>query len=90
MLDALALSAALTLAEPGDWPGVDESVVEKVAAEAGRKPRRPYIDTDRGDLLLFVFLSAGIVGGFFLGYSYRVLFGERLGAAAHEAGDGPR
>jgi cobalt/nickel transport system permease protein len=92
MLEALALSSALALSEPGNWPGVDESVVEKIAAEAGRKPRRPFIDTDRGDLLLFVFLTAGIAGGFALGYYYRVLFGERLGAApaGPEVSDGPR
>jgi hypothetical protein len=78
MLEALLLSGALS-AEPS-WPGVDEAVVEKIAAEAGRPKRRPFIDTDRGDLLLFVFLSAGIVGGFAFGYSYRQLFVEKVGA----------
>jgi cobalt/nickel transport system permease protein len=77
MLEALVLSGALAT-EPS-WPGVDEAVVEKIAAEAGRPKMRPLIDTDRGDLLLFVFLSAGIVGGFALGYSYRQLFVEKVG-----------
>jgi len=80
MLSALLLAGAL--GSPSSWPGVDEAVVEKVAAEAGRHARRPFIDTDRGDLLLFVFLSAGIVGGFALGYSYRQLFVERVGERA--------
>jgi hypothetical protein len=79
MLEALLLSGALAGAEPS-WPGVDEAVVEKIAAEAGRHARRPFIDTDRGDLLLFVFLSAGIVGGFAIGYTNRQLFVERVGA----------
>jgi cobalt/nickel transport system permease protein len=74
------LSTLLTLFGPGDWPGVDESVVERVAAEAGRHAKRPLLDTDRGDLLLFVFLTAGIVGGFALGYYYRLLFVERKDA----------
>lgn len=61
------------------WTGVDETVVEKFASEAGRPAREPLIDTDRGDLLLFVFLVAGAAGGFVAGYCYRTLFppGER-------------
>lgn len=57
-----------------DWAGVDEKVVEKFAHEAGRPPREPLIDTDRGDLLLFVFLVAGAAGGFVAGYCWRALF----------------
>ncbi len=57
-----------------DWDGVDKKVVEKYAHEAGRPPREPLINTDRGDLLLFVFLMAGAVGGFVAGYCYRALF----------------
>jgi hypothetical protein len=77
MIAGLFLSALVSLSAPGEWPGVDESVVERVAAEAGRHARRPFIDTDRGDLLLFVFLTAGIIGGFAIGYYYRVLFAEQ-------------
>jgi cobalt/nickel transport system permease protein len=68
-------SALLLAAEK--WPGVDESVVARVAAEAGRAPRPPLVE---GDLLLFLFLVAGIVGGFALGYYFRALFVERVGA----------
>lgn len=55
------------------WQGVDESVVEKYAKEYGREARKPFINTDQGDLLLFVFLVAGTVGGFAAGYYWRVL-----------------
>jgi len=58
----------------GKWAGVDETVVEKYAKEAGRPARKPYINTDQGDLLLFVFLIAGTVGGFVGGYCFRELF----------------
>ncbi len=57
-----------------NWSGVDETVVEKFAEEAGRPPRGPFINTDQGDLLLFVFLLAGTVGGFVGGYYFRELF----------------
>lgn len=58
------------------WPGVDEAVVERVAAAAGRTPwNAPF--APQGDLRLFCFLVAGLVGGFALGYAYRALFHER-------------
>jgi hypothetical protein len=58
----------------GSWDGVDKTVVEKYARAAGRPPREPFINTDRGDLLLFAFLIAGICGGFVGGYYFRELF----------------
>jgi ABC-type cobalt transport system substrate-binding protein len=61
----------------GKWPGVDEAVVEKYAKAAGREPWEPFINTDQGDLLLFVFLVAGILGGFVMGYHFRTLFPPR-------------
>lgn len=56
------------------WPGVDETVVERFAEDAGHPPRDPYINTDQGDLLLFVFLIGGAAGGFLGGYYFRELF----------------
>ncbi len=71
----MLLSAGLYLSvADGDWPGVDEAVVEKVAEEAGHPAREPYINTDKGDVLLFLFLVAGAVGGFVAGYCFRGLF----------------
>ncbi len=55
------------------WRGVDETVVEKVAGEHGRPARETLINTDQGDLLLFLFLLAGAVGGFAAGYYWRML-----------------
>ena len=57
-----------------EWQGVDEIVIEKVATEAGHPPRRPFIDIEHGDLPLFAFLTAGAIGGFVLGYTFRSLF----------------
>jgi len=64
------------------WPGVDESVVEKYAKEHGREAREPFINTDQGDLLLFVFLIAGVVGGFAAGYYWRILMVEKAPKSA--------
>ncbi len=62
---------------PRPWTGVDEAVVEKIAKEHGREARKPLINTDQGDLLLFVFLVAGVVAGFAGGYYWRMLVSEK-------------
>ncbi len=71
---AALLLATLPSGWAASWPGVDEAVIEKVAEKAGRPGREPFINTDQGDLLLFVFLLAGIGGGFVAGYNFRTLF----------------
>jgi cobalt/nickel transport protein len=55
------------------WPGVDESVVNRIAREHGRGDRPSLIPAAEGDLQLFLFLMAGTVGGFVAGYYWRVL-----------------
>jgi hypothetical protein len=73
----LAAALAASSAPPADrWAGLDEKVVERVSAEAGHPRWRSLLD-DSGDLPLFLFLSAGIAGGFALGYGYRAVFSER-------------
>jgi cobalt/nickel transport protein len=62
---------------PKPWVGVDEAVVEKIAKEHGREARKPFIDLGEGDLQLFAFLLAGVVGGFAAGYYWRRLVGEK-------------
>ena len=71
---AIAALVILAFNSDAEWAGADETVVEKFAEEAGRPPRDPLINTDKGDLLLFVFLLAGAIGGFVMGYYFRDLF----------------
>ena len=74
----LFVTVHLSLSTAGEkWSGVDESVIEKVAIEHGKEARKPFINTDQGDLLLFVFLLAGAVGGFVGGYYWRTLTEKR-------------
>jgi hypothetical protein len=77
LLIILAATLGSAKADGGKWAGVDETVVEKFAAKAGRTAKEPFINKDQGDLLLFVFLIAGVAGGFVAGYYFRVLFHER-------------
>ena len=72
-----AVLMALLMSKDTQWSGVDETVVEKFAHDAGRTARDPYINTDQGDILLFVFLLAGVAGGFVMGYYYRDIFTDK-------------
>jgi len=72
-----ATAEQATAEQPARWPGVDESVIEKIAAEAGRSARPLWFEM-QGDLALFLFLCAGIAGGSVLGYCFRMIFVERI------------
>jgi len=75
---AMLFFISVALAEKSEkWQGVDESVIEKVAKEHGREAREPFINTDQGDLLLFLFLLAGTIGGFAAGYYWKELTGNK-------------
>ena len=67
----LAMPPLVAAAEK--WSGVDKSIIEKIANEQGREAKKPLINTEQGDLLLFVFLIAGAVGGFAAGYFWKTL-----------------
>ncbi|HVP77230.1 MAG TPA: cobalt transporter [Thermodesulfobacteriota bacterium] len=77
LLTAFCILPPLPLAGE-KWPGVDESVIQKVAKEHGKEAKTSLINTDQGDLLLFVFLLAGAVGGFVAGYYWRVITEKRV------------
>ncbi len=62
--------------EDEKWKGIDVSIVGKYAEKYGHPPRKPYINTDQGDLLLFVFTVAGLIGGIIIGYNIRKLLIE--------------
>jgi hypothetical protein len=64
---------------------VDESVVEKYAKDHGREAREPLINTDQADLLLFMFLTGGVIGGFAAGYYWRMLMEDRTKKAESKA-----
>ena len=66
-----AMPRVAVASDDDNWKGVDDTVIEKTLIEAGHPPRKPYINTDQGDLLLFLFLLAGTGGGFIAGYAFR-------------------
>lgn len=73
----LLVTCHSSLVTAAKWGGVDESIVEKYAEEHGRAAKEPLINTDQGDLLLFMFLIGGVIGGFAAGYYWRTLTENR-------------
>lgn len=67
----------------GSWVGIDEGVMERVAEERGRAARTPFINTDVGDLLLYVFFAGAVAAGAVIGW---LVHGFRSGARAGEVG----
>jgi cobalt/nickel transport protein len=77
LLTLFCVSSAMAEEHP-KWSGVDETVVEKFARDLGREPWDPFLDTDQGDLLLFLFTLAGAVGGFVMGYYWHKVFVAKM------------
>ncbi len=77
LLPTLVYTISFFSLAPKSWVGVDEAVVEKVAKEHGREAKPPIVSTDNSDILLFIFLLAGVAGGFAGGYCWRMLVGEK-------------
>jgi cobalt/nickel transport protein len=71
----------------GEWPGVDEAVIGQIAQAAGRPESEPLLSWVEGDLLLFMFLCAGLLAGFVLGYFARVAFVEQREPPARPLGE---
>jgi hypothetical protein len=53
------------------WEGVDEAVIQKIAAEKGRTT--PPAAEDRGNIPLTLAFGAGSLAGFVAGYNWRRL-----------------
>ena len=70
----------------GNWVGIDKGIMERVAAEQGRAARSPFINTDVGDLLLYVFFFGALLAGGAMGWIVR---GFRTDGVARGVG-GPR
>jgi len=75
------------LAASSEWPGVDEAVIGSIAERAGRPESEPLLSWVQGDLLLFMFLCAGLIAGFVLGYCARIAFVEQREPASKQLGE---
>ncbi|MHB8172651.1 MAG: hypothetical protein ACYDG6_14105 [Thermincolia bacterium] len=79
LMAIFAVATIISLAMGHSFSGVDEIVnveINQLSIAAGAGERDPFINTDQGNLLLFLFLLSGLVVGFYLGYQWRGIFGK--------------
>lgn len=91
-LATILLIAASTFAQDEERPpfsGLDESVNEALASEAGVPSRDPLIDTESwGELWNLLLLGAGGICGFIIGRRWDQLWG-RVKHSRDDDGNGP-
>jgi cobalt/nickel transport protein len=63
--------------EEGPWIDTTDVVSEQSASALGRQAVEPLINTDQGNMLVFFFTLAGVVGGSIVGYYWRMLMTDR-------------
>lgn len=85
LIAAWAAPLAAAPEAPAGMAGMDEAVNERLAEEAGRPPRAPYLDTEAmGDVWNFILLGAGAACGFVVGRWWHLLFGRAPGSPAEK------
>jgi cobalt/nickel transport protein len=63
--------------EEGPWIDTTDVVSEQSASALGRQSVEPLINTDQGNMLVFFFTLAGLVGGSIVGYYWRKLMTDK-------------
>lgn len=63
--------------EEGPWIDTTDVVSEQSANALGRQAAEPLINTDQGNMLVFFFTLAGVVGGSIVGYYWRKLMTDK-------------
>lgn len=72
--------AAAPAKQPPKFAGMDDSVNTRLAEQAGRPARTPYINTESwGDLWNLILLSGGGIAGFVIGRNWNQIWGREGG-----------
>lgn|GEM_PF-1002337 len=69
------------------WQGTDKVIEELASKMGGAKARPPLLNTDQGDLLLFLFAVGGFAAGVIVGVNWDRLFRRKEGSC--ESADVP-
>ncbi|MCP4131755.1 MAG: energy-coupling factor ABC transporter permease [bacterium] len=78
MLFVMLLFLAVPARAADGMAGMDETVNEEMAIQAGKEPREPYIDIEStGELWTAVLMLSGGLCGFIIGRGWEKFFGKR-------------
>lgn len=77
VVGSIAFSGETTVREEGSWSDATDILSRKAADQAGREARKPFINTEQGNMLVFFFTLGGVAAGFIIGYNWRRLLAEK-------------
>ncbi|MBI4187480.1 MAG: hypothetical protein HY530_08275 [Chloroflexi bacterium] len=77
IVGSVALSGNKAVRQKGLWSDATDVLSGQAAGQAGREARKPFIDTEQGNMLVFFFALSGVAAGFIIGYNSRRLLGAK-------------
>ena len=83
IVGSIALSGENTVREKGLWSDATDILSGQAAAQVGREARAPFINTEKGNMLVFFFALGGVAAGFTIGYNWRMVLTDKAGRRYH-------
>ena len=73
LVGSVALSGKNVVREKGLWSDATDVLSSQAAEQVGREAQAPFINTEKGNMLVFFFALGGVVAGSIIGYNWRVI-----------------
>ncbi len=83
IVGSVALSDKNVVREKGLWSDATDVLSIQAAEQVGREARAPFINTEKGNMLVFFFALGGVAAGFTIGYNWRMVLAGKAGRRYH-------
>jgi hypothetical protein len=75
LVGSVALSGNV-VREKGLWSDATDVLSSQAAEQVGREAQVPFINTEKGNMLVFFFALGGVIAGSIIGYNWRVIMAD--------------
>ncbi len=83
IVGSVALSDKNVIREKGLWSDATDVLSGQAAEQVGREARAPFLNTEKGNMLVFFFALGGVAAGFTIGYNWRMILADKAGRRYH-------
>jgi cobalt/nickel transport system permease protein/cobalt/nickel transport protein len=83
IVGSIALFGETTVREKGLWSDATDVLSSQAAKQVEREARAPFINTEKGNRLVFFFALAGVATGFTIGYNWRTVLADQARRKYH-------
>ena len=83
IIGSVVLSDKNVVREKGLWSDATDVLSRQAAERAGREARAPFINTEKGNMLVFFFALGGVVAGSAVGYNWRIILAAKARGRYH-------